>query len=145
MAEQDKPESGLKRLTATLGRSAEYSIALGLIVVCVIVAGALWLPDSGRKLDEKAAVSVPTPGHDRSKIAEEEKAALAGWNQQLEGDFKEIEQAQRRSAEEAAQRERQRQEAERDEERAAADDRRQPSRVALVSVDRLLRLVPNLG
>ncbi|MDP9140687.1 MAG: energy transducer TonB [Pseudomonadota bacterium] len=126
MAEQDKPESGLKRLTATLGRSAEYSIALGLIVVCVIVGGALWLPDTDRKVDENPVVSAPTqtPGRYGSKIADEEKAALAGWNQQLEGDFKEIEQAQRRAAEEAAQRERQRQEAERTQ-RAAELERQQ--------------------
>ncbi len=124
MAQQDKPESGLKRLTATLGRSAEYSIALGLIVVCVIVAGALWLPGGDRKADEVAVVPAPMPTHDGSKIAAEEKAALEGWNQQLQGDFKEIEQAQRRSAEEAAQRERQRQEAERAA-RAAAELERQ--------------------
>ncbi len=129
MAEQDQPESGLKRLTATLGRSAEYSIALGLIVVCVIVAGALWLPDSGRRAEDKAAAATPTPGQDRSRIAAEEKAALEGWNQQLQGDFKEIEQAQRRAEEEAAQRERQRQEAARAP-RAAAELERQQALAA---------------
>ncbi len=126
MPEQGKSESGLQRLTTTLGRSAEYSIALGLIVVCMVVGGALWLLD-GDSGPSTESVSTPTPGHDSSRIEDEEKAALEGWNQQLQGDLKQIEQTQRRNAEEAAQRERQRQDADRLEraERAAADLERQ--------------------
>lgn len=126
MPEQGKSESGLQRLTTTLGRSAEYSIAAGLIVVCLVVGGALWLLD-GDSGPSTEAVSTPTPGHDSARFEDEEKAALDGWNQQLQGDFKQMEQAQRRNAEEAAQRDRQRQEADRlaRAERAAAELERQ--------------------
>lgn len=114
MPQQEKGESGLKGMAATLGRSAEYSIALGLVVVCLVVGGALWFLDGGGESSSGSSTSAPDTSQDSSRIAEEERKALEGYNQQLQGNFKEIEeQAQRRAADEAAQRDRQRQEAER--------------------------------
>ncbi|HSW14854.1 MAG TPA: hypothetical protein VLI06_18560, partial [Solimonas sp.] len=89
MAEQGKADSGLKGLAAALSHSAEYSIALGLIVVCLIVGGALWLLDSDSKPAEVTAETAPAVAAQDTALAEaEEKAALEGWNKQLQGDFK---------------------------------------------------------
>ncbi|HEY1077443.1 MAG TPA: TonB family protein [Fontimonas sp.] len=137
MPDQGKPESGLQRLATTLGRSAEYSIALGLIVVCLVVGGALWLLDGDSGTDN-VAVSTPAAVLDSAGFEDEEKAALEGWNQQLQGDFKQIEQTQKRNAEEAAQRERQRQDADRLQraERAAAElERQQRAQAAAPTVE----------
>lgn len=135
MPEQGNAESGLKRLAATLAHSAEYSIALGLIVVCVVVGGALLLLDGGSKTADAPEAIAPAESHKEPVLAEaEEKAALEGWNQQLQGDFKQIEQ-QRRASEEAAARERQRQETQRAD-RAAVEQELQRVREAAAAAER---------
>lgn len=138
MTEQGKAESGLQRLTAALSHSAEYSIALGLIVVCLIVGGALLLLDNDQKPAEATSeVTTAAVGQDAALAEAEEKAALEGWNKQLQGDFKQIEQQQRRAEDEAAARERQRQEADRAERAAAAaEQERQRAREAAAASER---------
>lgn len=132
MSEQDR-EAGLKGLLAALGRSAEYSIALGLVVVCAVVGGALWFIDSGHKT--AAAAADPAVAKAPTAVAEaEEKAALEDWKRQLQGDFKQIEQQQKKAADDAASRERQRQEAERNERAAAERERRAREEAAATAV-----------
>lgn len=135
MPQQEKGESGLKGLTSTLGRSAEYSIALGLIVVCLVVGGALWFLDSGPAGNTEATTA--EPDRDNSSIAEEERKALESYQQKLQGNFKEIEEQQRRIAEESAQRERQRQDAER-----AAEAERQRAKAAAAAATPLSTAAP---
>jgi len=115
--------SGLKGLVAGLGRSAEYSIALALIGVCLVAGGALWLLDSSAPppASRPAGATAAAGSDGRADASDDEQAALADWKRQLQGDFSEIEQQQqRRAAEEKAARERQRLE----EERAARERQR---------------------
>jgi TonB family protein len=111
MQAQSGPLSALKRIVDTFGHSAEYSIALGLAVVCLVVGGGLWLIKDGKLESSRKAYSSAQAAIDPHA---EEKAVLEGIDLQLKEDFSKVEEHQRRIAdEEAAMRERGRQETER--------------------------------
>lgn len=95
--------SGLKSVIAGLTRSAEYSIALALLAVCLVVGGAVWLLDTATPVTTTA--STP-PQQSVGSAAEEEQAAIDDWKRQLQGSFSEIERQQRRTEEEARERQR---------------------------------------
>ena len=111
MPPQNSPQSVLKRIIDTFSHSAEYSIALGLVVVCLVVGGGLWfLKDNTLEKSRKSYSSAQATIDPYA----EEKAALEGMDLQLKEDFSKVEEHQRRIADvDAVARERKRQETER--------------------------------
>ncbi len=97
--------------------SAEYSIAAGLFVVCLVVAAALWWLQPGEPVAPLPSSVAPTGS---AEPVVDERAAVDDWKRKLGQQFGAIEdQQRRRAAEEDARLTRQR-----EDEAAAAEARR---------------------
>jgi len=123
MSDSAASNSGVRGLVARIAGSAEYSIAVALLAVCLVVGGALWWLQP--KETETAAAPASSPSTPTA-AAVDERAALDGWKRKLGEQFGAIdEQQRRRAADEEARRARQRAE-----EAATAEARRQAEQAA---------------
>lgn len=98
MAEENPGnQTFIQKLVALLGHSAEYSIAVALIVVCLIVGIAVWLLQPGAPPPSKPNTQLARPAQTHSETASgaDEQAALGAWNQKLQGGFDKTDQNQR--------------------------------------------------
>lgn len=102
----------MQKIVALLGGSAEYSIAVALILVCIIVGLAVWLLQPSKPVaaaKSNVAVQTAQARMSAAKTADEE-AALGAWKERLEGGFDEMAQQQRRAEDDRARKEQQREE-----------------------------------
>ncbi len=112
--ENRESQTAVRRLAALVGHSAEYSIAVALLLVCLIVGVAVWLlqPSAPQVSTQNGPVSQTSTSRAADAKSADEQAALGAWKQRLEGGFDQMDQQQRRTEEERARREEQRQEEE---------------------------------
>jgi len=106
-------------ILARIANSAEYSIAVALLAVCLVVGGAFWFlrPQQAATGEDGVSARPATA----AAQAVDERAAIEDWNKKLGEQFSAIDEQQRkRGAEEDARKARQRAE-----EAAAAEARRQ--------------------
>lgn len=105
--EKDPSEiSGVKRAVSSVGRSAEYSIAVALLGVCVVAGGALWFLSSR---DHDVQMPQPSATATSQKPAVDESATIEEYQKRLGDKFDQID-AQRQRAADAEEAQRVRQE-----------------------------------
>lgn len=132
MSEQSKSRGALQ----VLGSSAEYAVSLALVVVCLVVAGVIWL--SGSDAPETPVVAAPSESTTTLSAQDreaEEAAALAALQEQLRASMQEIEQRGREQAEVAQQQKLAEEERRRKEAALAAQQREAEQRLAKLKAE----------
>jgi protein TonB len=76
-------------------RSAEYAVAIPLLVVCVVVGLAFWLLKPGGAANHPKAQQTAAANATAGAAPSEESAAVADWKRRLQGDYSQAEQERR--------------------------------------------------
>jgi TonB family protein len=115
-------DSQLKRAVSSVGRSAEYSIAIALFAVCLVAGGTLWF--LGMRDPGTVTMPLPTAAPQAASTSQDEKATLAELQRSLGEKFDQIDQ-KRRAEEQQVQAAQARADAEHARERAALEAERE--------------------
>ncbi len=105
-------ESSIARVGRAISGSAEYVVALGLLLVCAVVGLAVWFSGSADSPDEDSVIRIVAPAQTAQDVEvseeqlAEEQAALEALQDQLRQSLQDVEAAGRQEFE-AAERERQ--------------------------------------